>query len=67
MYLNLISSLYRAPKSLQYNDRVVGKDENYEMSMLEIALTAAEAQKLMIESWGNGVDDGCTSDRGRLL
>ena len=37
------------------------------MSMLEIALTAAESQKLMSESWDNGVNDGCTSGRGRFL
>ncbi|KAL5265170.1 hypothetical protein ACHWQZ_G006051 [Mnemiopsis leidyi] len=57
----------RAPKSVGYNDRVAGKDENYEMSMLIIALTATESQKLMEESWDEGVNDGCTSGIGRIL
>lgn len=52
---------------MDYASRVSGKDENYEMSMLEIALTADESRKLMEESWDNGVNDGCTSGRGRIL
>ena len=48
-------------------DRIVGKDENYEMAMLEIALTPDEVNKMKMESWDNGVGDGCTSGRGRQL
>ena len=57
----------RAPKSVKYRDRIAGKDDSYEMSMLEIALTAAESQKLMEESWDNGVNDNFISGRGRVL
>ena len=63
----ILDSFFRAPKSVGYNDRVAGKDENYEMSMLIIALTATESQKLMEESWDEGVNDGCTSGIGRIL
>ena len=68
--INIIKAtlnLFRAPKSLGFNTRKIMKDEKYEMSMLEIALTASESRKLMEESWDIGVNDGCTSGRGRCL
>ena len=58
----------RAPQSLKKAQRVVGKDRNYEMAMLVIALNATEARLLMHEPWDNGVNDGCyISDIGRNL
>ena len=57
----------KAPQSLNKAQRVAGKDHNYEMGMLIIALNATEARKLMQEPWDNGVNDGCTSGIGRML
>lgn len=56
-----------APRSKKYNHRIVGKDHNYEMSFLAIAMTPQESRKLSDESWDHGVKDGCTSGIGRSL
>jgi hypothetical protein len=57
----------KAPQSKLHGTRIAGKDHNYEMSMMVISLTSDETQKLKIESWDHGVNDGCTSGIGRLL
>ena len=57
----------KAPMSIMRQDRTTGKDHNYEMSMMVIALTEEEAMKLKCESWDHGVNDGCTSGIGRIL
>ena len=57
----------KAPMSIMRQDRTTGKDDNYEMSMMVIALTEEEAMKLKCESWDHGVNDGCTSGIGRIL
>ena len=57
----------RAPKSKLYGTRIAGKGQDYEMSMMVISLTPDETEKLQIESWDHGVNDGCTSGIGRLL
>ena len=46
---------------------LVGKDHNYEMSMLVIGLTEEESIKVQQESWDHGVGDTCTPGRGRIL
>lgn len=56
-----------APRSKLYSQRVAGKDHNYEMSFLVIALTKEESEKLILESWDHGVNDKCTSGIGRCL
>ena len=56
-----------APKSRLFGDRTSGKDHNYEMSFLVIALTKDESMKLQQESWDHGVNDKCTSGIGRCL
>ena len=57
----------KAPKSMLHGSRIAGKDHNYEMSMMVISLTEDETQKLKMESWDQGVNDGCTSGIGRVL
>ena len=57
----------QAPKSMLHGNRIAGKDHNYEMSMMVIALTEEETHKLKMESWDHGVNDGCTSGIGRIL
>lgn len=56
-----------AQKSRLSGDRTSGKDHNYEMSFLVIALTKDESIKLQQESWDHGVNDKCTSGIGRCL
>lgn len=56
-----------APRSKLYGQRIAGKDEKYEMSFLAIALNKQASEKLIIECWDHGVNDGCTSGIGRLL
>lgn len=56
-----------APRSALFEDRTRGKDQNYEMSFLIIALTKEESIKLQIESWDHGINDKCTSGIGRCL
>ena len=56
-----------APKSKLYEQRIDGKDHNYEMSFLVIALNPDESKKLEEESWDHGVNDGCTSGIGRSV
>ena len=58
---------HAAPKSKRYVERILGKDEKYEMSMLVIALTKEESLKLQQESWDHGVNDCFPSSRGRIL
>ena len=57
----------KAPRSREHDSRIAGKDHNYEMSMMVISLTEDETEKLKMESWDHGVNDGCTSGIGRLL
>ena len=57
----------KAPKSMLHGNRVAGKDDKYEMSMMVISLTEAETKKLKMESWDQGVRDVCTSGIGRIL
>ena len=57
----------KAPKSRLHGSRIAGKDHNYEMSMMVISLTEEETERLKLESWDHGVNDGCTSGIGRLL
>jgi len=57
----------KAPKSKMHGSRIAGKDHNYEMSMMVISLTETETEKLKMESWDHGVNDGCTSGIGRIL
>jgi len=57
----------QAPRSRNYGTRVTGKDHNYEMSFLAIAVTKDESLKLQSESWDHGVNDGCCSGQGRIL
>ena len=56
-----------APKSKLYGERTAGKNHDYEMSFLAIALTRAESEKLQKESWDHGVNDKCTSGQGRCI
>ena len=56
-----------APRSRFFGDRTAGKDHNYEISFLVIALTKAESLKLQQESWDHGVNDKYTSGIGRCL
>jgi len=56
-----------APRSILYGDRTAGKNGDYEMSFLVIGLEKQASEKLMIESWDHGVNDGCTSGIGRVL
>ena len=56
-----------APRSRLFGDRTAGKDHNYEMSFLVIALTKEESVKLQQEGWDHGVNDKCTSGIGRCL
>ena len=56
-----------APKSKTFGDRVAGKNHDYEMSFLIIALTEGESIVLQNESWDHGINDECTSGIGRCL
>lgn len=69
MYAKLVTykPYNAAPRSRLYNQRITGKDENYEMSFLVIALNLQESRKLADESWDHGVNDRCTSGIGRCL
>jgi len=58
---------HKAPKSRNYGDRVAGKNHDYEMSFLIIALTHKESLKLQEESWDHGVNDRFTTGIGRIL
>jgi len=56
-----------APESKYKSNRGNGKDDNYEFSTMEISLTPAATNLLRCEPWDNGINDVCTSGRGRAL
>ena len=56
-----------APKSKLHYRRIVGKNHDYEMSMMVISLTKAETEKLKMQSWNQGVNNTYISGIGRVL